>query len=723
MLRLLVLACCVCFFCSVAMRPAGAAEPEFRDYTCFQTAAPYSPELDIGSDVAIVYGVNPTFAERVEQWRSKGYAVSMMTGISWGGYSDYYMVDGELKRDEIQTVKSGELLMHGGSTTVGYNVPSPAYIEYIKNLMEPAVEAGVKAVYLEEPEYWARAGWSEGFKREWQRFYGEEWQPPDSSPDAQYRASKLKYELYFNALKEVFAHVKALAKEKGIEVECHVPTHSMINYAHWGIVSPESYLSELPDFDGYIAQVWTGTARTRNYYQGIARERTFETAFFEYGQMWAMVRPTGRKLWFLADPIEDNPDRSWNDYKFNYERTIVASLMWPEVWRYEVMPWPDRIFKGAYPMLDMDIATGEREGIPLDYATQILTVINALNDMRQEHVEFDCGTRGVGILVADTMMFQRADPHPSDSGLGFFYGLALPLLKAGIPLEPVHLENSVLPGELDAYRVLLLTYEGQKPLNPDYHAAIERWVRDGGALIYVGDGSDPYHGVREWWNEEGTIERAPYDDLFERLGVSSMDGTPRRVGDGCVILVHDHPAVVQHDSAGPSRVRDWVRMALEFGGGTLEMQHYLKMRRGPYIALAVLDESILRDPVQVTGTFVNLFDPTLELHDAMTFHPGDVALLYDVNWGKERLAQPAVAVASTRVRQVQRSDGAIVFQTRGPKNTVARLQILLPEAPAEIELVPPQAFEQRYDAVAGTLLLSFDNIAEDVEVRIQTHSN
>ena len=698
---------------------ANPAETHMMDYTCFQTGSSYAPELDIGSDVAVVYGVNSSLEERVEQWRAKGYTAAMMTGISWGGYDDYYMVGGQLKRDEIQTVKNGDLLMHGNSTTVGYNVPSPAYVEYIKKLMDPAVDLGVSAIYLEEPEYWARAGWSEGFKAEWQRFYGETWQPPDSSPDAQYRASKLKYELYFNALKEVFAHIKTRAREKGVEVECHVPTHSLINYAHWGIVSPESHLSDLPDFDGYIAQVWTGTARTPNVYQGVAKERTFETAFFEYGQMWAMVRPTGRKVWFLADPVEDNPNRSWNDYKSNYERTVVASLMWPGVYRYEVMPWPNRIFKGTYPKVDMDVQSGGRQGIPIDYATEILTVINALNNMKQDDVSFDCGTRGIGILVSDTMMFQRAQPQPSDRAMGFFYGLALPLLKAGIPLETVQLENVVHEGVLDSFRVLLLTYEGQKPLNPAYHEAIERWVKAGGVLLYVGDGSDPYHGAREWWNHQGADAGTPQDDLFRRMNVNAGVSDPQPAGNGFVLVANEHPAKLQSDPLAPERVRQWVRQALEITGSALEMQHYLMLRRGPYVLLVVLDESISRDPVKLEGAFIDLFDPSLELLDTVTLHPGEVALLYDVKWGRTHLPLPTVAVASARLRNESRGQGAMTFQTRGPKGTVAKVLVLTPREPAKVELTPALPLDQRYNASEGVFFVSFDNMAEDVAVRVQ----
>ena len=47
--------------------------------------------------------------------------------------------------------------------------------------------------------------------------------------------------------------------------------------------------------------------------------------------MMNVVRGQRRQLWFLNDPIEDNPDHSWDDYRTNWESTLVASLLWPEV--------------------------------------------------------------------------------------------------------------------------------------------------------------------------------------------------------------------------------------------------------------------------------------------------------------------------------------------------------------------------------------------------------
>ncbi|MCL4215681.1 MAG: hypothetical protein KJ052_01530 [Candidatus Hydrogenedentes bacterium] len=696
------------------MALSSAFAEEVRDYTCFQVYAPYSPKIDIGSDVAIVYGVGDGFAGRANAWRDQGYVVSMMTGISWGGYGAYYNGPEGFRWDEVQTDKNGKPFMHGNSTDVGYNVPTPDYVEFIKNYIEPALEYGVNAVFLEEPEFWADTGWSEGFKRAWQDFYHEPWQAPDSSPDAQYRASKLKYELYFNALKEVMAHIDARAEEKGITIECHVPTHSLVNYAQWRIVSPESHLIDIPQLDGYIAQVWTGTARTPNVYRGETRERTLETAYLEYGQMLGMTRPTGKKVWFLADPVEDNPNRSWADYKRNYECTVIASLLWPEAWRFEVMPWPDRIFQGNYPQMDMDLKSGERVGIPSEYATEILVVINALNDMKQADVDFDAGTRGIGIIVSDTMMFQRAQPNPSD--FGSFYGLALPLLKEGVPLEVVQLENSLYPETLAPYSLLILTYEHQKPLKPEYHEALRDWVHNGGLLLYVGDGSDPYHHVREWWNEEGKTGRGADEALYDALKIDADNPAPQTCGEGCVKVMRQSARDLQHDVEGAGKVRAWVSELLALRGATLDTQNHLVLRRGPYVVANVFEESTSEEPLELHGSLVDLFNPQLPVLDRVTLAPGERGLYCDLAWYDAQEIDAKVIGAGARVRQEKLEQNAFSFVLRGPAGTTANVRVRLPAKPAGIEC--PVPFEHRWDSDSATLWLTLPNNATDIPVTV-----
>jgi hypothetical protein len=696
--------------------PSTAPAP-IRDYTVFQTGSGFVPQIDIGSDIAVVYGVDDSFADRLAGWKAQGYGVSMMTGISWGQYAAYYGGAENLKKEEIQTSKSGRLYMHGNSKTVGYNVPTPAYVEFIKQRIAPAIDLGVQAIYLEEPEYWAETGWSEGFKRAWQDFYDTPWEAPDSSVDAQYKASRLKYELYFNALRDVFQFAKARAKEQGKTLECHVPTHSLLNYAHWRIVSPESRLMDLPEVDGYIAQVWTGTARTPNVYQGERKERTFETAFLEYGQALGMVRPTGRKVWFLHDPIEDNPNYSWANYRKNYEDTVVASLFWPEVHRFEVMPWPNRIFQGTYPKVDLDAKSGDREGIPAEYATEILTVINALNDMEQQDVHFDAGSNGIGILVSDTLMFQRAAPTPSEPHLSSFYGLALPLLKAGIPLEPVQLETILTPEALTRYRVLVLTYEGQKPLKPEYHAVLDTWVRAGGCLLYVGDKSDPYHHVKAWWNQDGTTDAVACDDLFQRLGLdNAARHKPVSVGEGYARIFFEKPRELAKYPDGASKVLAAVEELLQAKGLPLETQNYFSLRRGPYLIAAVLDESLSSEHLALKGRFVDLFDPHLPIVRERALAPGERALWYDLDWQPSAL--PRVVAAGARVRAFEVQPGALQILTRGPAQTHCRLRVQMATAPTAVSTVPEVPVQQVWDPESGTVLLSFDNQGADIRLTL-----
>ena len=695
-----------------AISVRGAAE----DRTAFQTGGPYGPPVDVGSDQAIVYGVNGSFADRAQGWRDEGYHLGFMTGISWGGYDAYYGAAEKRVQEEIQTDAAGKRFMHGGSDTVGYNVPTPEYLAFLKDHINPAVDAGIDAFYLEEPEFWANTGWSVGFKRAWQAYYNEAWQAPDSSPAAQFKASRLKYELYFNALSEVFRHIKDRGKAQGRDIKCYVPTHSLINYAHWRIVSPESHLMDLDIADGYIAQVWTGTARTANRYGGVRKERTFETAFLEYGQMLSMVRPTGRTVWFLADPVEDDPRHTWTDYEYNYKLTLAASLFWPEVYQFEVMPWPNRIFEGNYPVEE---GGEKRAGMPADYATQLLAAINALNDMKQPDYAFDTGTRGIGLIVSDTLMFQRANPQPSDADMAMVYALALPLLKHGVPVEPVQLETVLEPATLAPYHVLLLTYEGQKPLRPEYHDALAQWVRDGGALLVVGDAADPYHAVPAWWNGDGATTANPYQDLYRRLGVAGE--TLERAmpaGNGTARTLAEAPSALQNDPTAGDRIRALVRDALAAQGTTLDTQNYLSLRRGPYVVAMGLDETLPGPPHELSGPFIDLFQPQLPAINSKRLDPGTPALLYDLGWADQHLPKPRVAVASARIRDEVADEKGFTFSARGPAGTAAIVWVRLDAEPAAVAIEPAAPLESTWDPTRNLLRVTFENRARWTRVAV-----
>jgi hypothetical protein len=690
----------------------------------FQTSDPWSPRTNLDADVAMVYGIDASMPDRIKSWRDKGYRVHLMTGVAWGEYQDYLFgkFDGKNHEDESQTDRNGNIVGHG--VNVPYMSPGESYGKYLSAGVKRAIDAGAEGIYLEEPEFWVRTGYEPSFKREWKSFYGDDWQPLHSSPDAQYRASKLKYFLYRRALSQVFTFVKAYNKQIGRDVKCYVPTHSLINYANWGIVSPQSSLLDV-GCDGYIAQVWTGTARSPNYYEGRVQERTFETAFLEYGAMQNLVRASGRRMWYLNDPIEDNANHSWDDYRTNWESTLTASLFQPEIWRYEIMPWPRRIFSVNYPVREASQRRAgeptEKVPIPKAYETELQSVIRALGEMKQPErdVKWEMsGTRGVGVLISDTMMFERGDPTPSESYLGSFYGLALPLLKRGVPVEPVQIESALGKGFLQSYRVLVLTYEGQKPPTPEFHKVLDAWVRAGGALVVIDNDQDPYNGVTDWWNTAPNAFKTPRIHLFQTLGLDPNVTGLSRVGKGVVIRESLSPAALSHQADGGEQVRRLVKQAAAAIQLPWQESNALVLRRGPYIVGAGMDESIPdAPPVTLRGRFVDLFDEHLTVRDEVTLLPGKRSLLLDLN--KFYANRARIVAAACRVREETVKGKTLRFQATGIGDTEAVVRMVLPREPKSVRINGKPLAPSQYDFADGTLLVRFPNSVEGVQGEVK----
>lgn len=714
----------------VVLHGRGQSQPQIfppdpnqsLERTCFQTSQPWSEKGDLRSDVTLVYGIDSSLPERMQTWRDHGYRIQVMTGVSWGRYQDYLYgrFDGINHEDEAQTVSDGHKSSHGGD--VYYMCPGTNYGNFLCAGIQRALDGGAEAIHLEEPEFWVNASYGDGFKREWQSYYGEPWQDAASSVDAQWRASKLKYFLYRRALQQVFDYVQEFNAHTGRHVRCYVPTHSLLNYAHWCIVSPESSLARLKGCDGYIAQVWTGTARTPNVYCGQLKERTFETAFLEYGAMQNLVRATGRGVWYLNDPIEDNPNHDWEDYRRNWECTLTASLFQPEVSQFEVAPWPERIFGGTYPR---SAKPENRKAIPPAYATELQTVMNALNDMKQERVEWDCGTGGIGVLVSDSLMFERGEPAPSDTHMGHFYGLAMPLLKRGIPVTPVQLENVTVPNYLDGFKVLLLSYQGMKPLSADVHSELADWVGRGGVLVVCDDDSDPFNSVREWWNSGGRNYHTPREHLFEQLGYnknvlrggSESQQSEWHFGKGGVIWTHENPVQFTRDSEGAGRLVSLVSHAAERAGMKWRESNYLLLQRGPYIIAAGLDESIPGAPKILKGRFINLFDPELRVQTSIRVEANGRFLLRDLDATDTR--QPEVLESACRSLTISSDDKGISMVTEGVGETPAIVLLQAAKPPRSVTLDKEPLKDFDYSAADHLLWVRFVNEARPRTLSIE----
>ncbi len=706
-----------------------------KEKTAFQTSGQWKPVTDVRADVAIVYGAGDrpardgrpamTFEERVQTWRDRGYTTHFMTGIAWGNYQDYFTGewDGKWHLDEGQKTVKGDTIWHG--RMVPYIVPSLNFIEYIKQKhVKKVIDAGIDAIHMEEPEFWMRAGYSDAFKREWEEYYGFPWRPQHESPENTYLSNKLKYHLYYRALDEVFTFAKEYGKSKGMNVRCYVPTHSLVNYSSWQIVSPEASLASLPAMDGYIAQVWTGTSREPTYFDGLKKERVFENAFLEYGSMESMTRPTGRKMFFLTDPIEDWP-RDWVDYKKNYQATFSAQLLYPMIADYEVMPWPDRIYEGLYKTCD---TCTTKERIPRFYSTQMQVMINTLNDMPRSENKVS-GSHGIGVLMSNSLMFQRFPTHDGydDPQFSNFYGQTLPLLKRGIPVSTVHIENVGYPDTWKDLKVLVMSYANMKPMKAEYHQFIADWVKNGGVLVYCGKDIDPYQTVMEWWNSDGNSYKAPSQHLFElmKLGTDTPGTGEYACGKGKVYVIREEPKEFVLNANYDSNYFETIKKAFETtpNGGQLETKNSLYLERGPYMIAAVMDESISNDPMTLKGVFIDLFDPALPVLTEKSVIPGEQAFLYNVEFIKGK-SKPAVLCGASRIYDEVSKRGFYSFVAKSPLETNNVSRVLLPKKPSEVVVKNPAGevitnAEHAWDDTSGTCLLKFENDPDGILVEIK----
>ena len=700
-----------------------------QEKTTFQTSGPWKPVTDIRSDLVMVYGANDnpqmTFRERVDSWRKRGYTTHFMTGIAWGGYQDYFTGkwDGKWHLDEGQKTMQGDTIWHGN--LIPYIIPTKNYLAYFKERhIKPVIDAGIDAIFLEEPEFWARGGYSEAFKREWQDYYGFPWRPQHESAENTYLSNKLKYYLYYRALDEAFTYAKEYGREKGLSVRCYVPTHSLINYSQWHIVSPEASLASMKNCDGYIAQVWTGTSRVPNYFNGKAKERVFETAFLEYGCMESMTRPTGRKMFFLTDPIEDGV-KDWEDYKRNYQATFTAQLLYPQIADYEVMPWPDRIYERLY---KVSADSEEKTLIPRFYSTQMQVMINTLNDMplSQNRVS---GSQGVSVLMANSLMFQ-CSPQPvegyDDPQLSNFFGEALPLLKRGIPVSITHLENVGYPDTWKDVCVLLMSYSNMKPLSPEAHTHLAKWVKNGGFIVYSGKDDDPYQGVQEWWNQGGMQYAAPSEHLFSLMGIpeKAKEGT-YKYGKGKVFVLRHDPKEYVLEEGGDKMFVATVAKAY----GRLQQKNSFFLERGPYTLAAVLDEGVVSDePLVLKGDYINLFSPELTYHSEFVVQPGTQAYLFDLSKLDKKRPQ-VIASASRQYDEKETTDG-FSFISKSPLNTTNIICLYLPKdyqsAQVSCTNVEGQPVEHKLNVLGATnttvsrlLWITFENSPDGVRVEVK----
>lgn len=423
----------------------------------------------------------------------------------------------------------------------------------------------------------------------------------------------------------------------------------------------------------------------------------------------SMTAPTGRKMFFLTDPIEDRA-KDWDDYKRNYQATFTAQLLYPGVSDYEVMPWPERIYEGLYrKSKDSD----ERIRIPRFYSTQMQVMINALNKMPAVK-DVVSGNHGIGVLMSNSLMFQRFPLHDGydDPQLANFYGMALPLVKRGVPVKTVHIENLGFPATLASTKVLVMTYSNMKPLDPSAHDHLNEWVRNGGVLLFCGSDKDPFQNVPEWWSTNGNSYSSPSQHLFSLMGIpeNAVEGN-YKVGKGTVCVMRHDPKDFILSADGDAGFISTLTNLYEKNAkaGKLKFKNSYLLHRGPYTLAAVVDESVDNKPLMFRGKYIDMFDPKLPVKDIVGVNPGSQAMLLDLANVKNG-NKPSVLAASFRESEEKSEKGKYSFVAKSPVDTDGIARVLLPSAPKSVTIDGVESYvPSAWDDSSRTYLIEFDN--------------
>jgi len=647
------------------------------------TKTPYTSECDTGADCVIIYGLDDTVPERIKSWKKHGYKTNFMTSLSWGDFQDYIngKTDGNKHTDEIQMSKDGTFVIH--SPSVPYIVPTLSFIDYFVEKLKKVADLGVDVFFFESAGFFSKSGYCEAFKREWMQFYGEPWVAPHTSVDAQFKASKLKSFLFKRCIIEISSRIKQYSIEKHKKAaKIYLATHSQINYTQWDIVSPIAELLNCPEIDGFAAQIWASTTRVQNVYCGERAERIFPTAFLEYGAMQELVIKSKKDMIFLSNPIEDNMTLDWDTYRDNYTKTLIASLLHPRISKFFVFPFPDAVFTQKYPR---DRKLGSKY-IPESYKTVLFTVMNAISRMSGCEISTPVKTLPIGIITSDTSMYQREYPDDiqykfaySDSIEDFscFYGMALPLLLNGIPIRPLSIENiASYPDILDRYKIILLSYEFMKPLSAVYHYVLDSWVRHGGILVYIGDDSDPFNGINEWW------EKTPAAHLFDTLGITAKINTMRKktsalsrvpktgifdVGHGSVAVLDENPAKCAQDKAFSQMLLKLIYSVAEKRNVKIEANGSITVNRGPYKIIATFD-GIKDSILPLNGNYIDLLSEKAEYETFIVSENNSYYLLYDLDTKTDN--ETEIIAISAKTDGIISNGDFFSFTAKSPENMI-----------------------------------------------------
>ena len=675
--------------------------------TTFQASRIYSDIYNIHTDSVMVY--SSTDVNFTSWYKSGDYVIDMMIAINRGG-KDYLNRD-KSNYDDIQMDASGNYVVHTEDTQ-WYMVPSENWIEYAwEVLLKPVVEKyHPQSIALEEPEMWIRSGYSEAFKREWEDYYNEPWQAPNSSAAANLKANLLKTYLFERILVELSARIKELSP--GTQV--YIASHSTVNYTAWSINAGLNTYLATGAIDGIIGQTWADTHNSAFAYNGGSVRDNFTNAFIEYCSYVDSVE--GTNFYALADPMADGKSYVESDLQYIYRQSIAAQLMQPEINRFQVLPWVSRAYAN----------------VSADYRTVESQIFEMLNNIGGQEITMSAGTPGIAYLASDSLSWMNAGSGWALSTANGMYGICAPLVRDGIPVKMKAMEQIYTAKDLEGVNLLVVSFDSSVPLSEEVNIAIADWIKAGGTMLYVA-------GHNQYWNIDDYFfwadDKTPLDNLFRHLGLdvtintntpsitaplSSSDssimqvvdgirlpttyanytvsfegaenvilrsgttvlGFTEEVGRGNVVVVGIPSAAYSGFEGGSSMMRALTEYALQYTDYEYVSSTVMVTNRGNY----TIAHSFAKDEY-LAGTYIDLFDSNLTVLQDPDIPENDSLILY--NTESIDLSIPRLGYTSGQVLELTETADQTVIKMTSAANTNLSIRLLAPENcyPASLEAV------------------------------------
>lgn len=703
--------------CGTAAAAEAPARPRFLDAkTMFQTNTAYDPRLAIAVDAVVVHrhGEKPESLRRhIASWRQRGCAVGRMFFADSDATNEYWTGkwDGTPHPDEVERNAKDEVVKCAGIRP--YMLPTEGWIRYLEQMTLESIDAGADAVLPEEPLAHVFTGYEKAFRTMWERRYGRSWQPESASPEARFLTAQLKNELYLELEQRLASLTKRRARELNREIAFVMPVHSLYSNYAAQLVAPLGTSLGMRGLDGYIGQVWTGPVNWALANYDSPDKSFFSSAYVLYDCFAEMTRGTGKRLWMLVDPVEDDPRHTWDEFEAWYRHCVAAMLLFPEVDSFEVMPWPDRIFLPGH-------QTGGKTPAPERFRILVLSATQVLQEVPPGATVLPGGQTewtGVGVAVADTLLWEP-EPPPMLQGA---YGMFLPLVHAGVPVAACVLERIDDPRYLARFRVIALSFENFKPLDAGRHTALTDWVRNGGSLLVFG-GPEDLGSEDLWWRKLG--HPSPLHHLLTQLGLKPDVDGDRPVGKGWVVRRSISPKGFGDPAVAKKEYLPLVDAGLRRArlADGLVLPGRFMMRRGPFV-IAHASQS----PTEIPGRLVDVFDPELPVLEGVRLNRGDSGVYRDVTDAmgeKDERKAPSVLHATHRLMREQFRDNALSFAVRGPAETPAVARVFLAdrsirEVTARDARDAGVSVDVRRDGLTGRLRFPNHPDGVTVEVRLR----